>query len=382
MTTWTCAPRRATPAAVILLLACGDPTGPGESNTRIAFAGDVVECNQFGCLPRSGILDIYTADPDGNDVTNVTNAPSQDRSPRWSPDGTQLAFVSDRDATGGGHDADIFVMNADGSGVVNVTGGALRLDAEFTLHEPWSPGGGWLLFAHHGIVYVARADGTRLIQLTAGEPPLLGASDPVWSPDGLRIVFSAGPLYVMGVDRENLVALTDENPTALGTILRTGAPTWSPDGTRIAFECDLSRTTGISGDLCVIPADGGSPQSIGEGRAPRWSPDGAHIVYVFIVPGGDPTTQGFRQKVIAVSGDGGSARQTVSLQDGVDDLQPAWSPSGSRLAFVSGTFGPVIGEVINTADPAFQVIWISDRDGDNLRMFSERHLGSSPDWRR
>jgi len=61
-------------------------------------------------------MDIYVMDADGGNLQRLTEDPSNDRAPTWSPDGRRIAFTSDRDG-----DDEIYVMNADGTGPVRLT---------------------------------------------------------------------------------------------------------------------------------------------------------------------------------------------------------------------------------------------------------------------
>ena len=78
---------------------------------------------------RGGIWDIYTIDPDGKGETNLTNSKSNDKHPTWSPDGTQIAYSSQRGGLYG-----IYVMNADGSDSV-----ALVEDLKVAIQPAWAP---------------------------------------------------------------------------------------------------------------------------------------------------------------------------------------------------------------------------------------------------
>lgn len=74
------------------------PSRPAATLGRIAFAGE-----------RDGNAEIYVMNADGTGVERLTNDPGDDGFPAWSPDGTEIAFASDRN---GGFE--IYVMNAEG----------------------------------------------------------------------------------------------------------------------------------------------------------------------------------------------------------------------------------------------------------------------------
>jgi Tol biopolymer transport system component len=171
---------------------------------------------------RDGNSEIYVMDAAGTHPRRLTDHPAQDRAPSWSPDGRQIAFMSDREAR---PDSQIFVMNADGTGVKRVTGRGSAWTPQF------SPDGREIAAQIDRDVYVVDlASGTER-RLTYD--PNNGMS-PAWSPDGRQLVFLSTrnqrlELFTMqadGTDQALLVSLSAASAID---------PRWSPDGTRVAF---------------------------------------------------------------------------------------------------------------------------------------------------
>ena len=168
--------------------------------------------------------EIVVFDFDASVPKPLSNDPFVDDSPAWSPDGTQIAFTSDRT-----FDVEIFVMDADGGNVQQLT------DNSGEDWQPdWSPDGQRIAFASQVSgdfeISVMDADGGNVQQLTASPGHDWG---PVWSPDGQRIAFASDrtgnfEVYVMDADGGNVQQLTD-NPG------EDFEPVWSPNGEQLAF---------------------------------------------------------------------------------------------------------------------------------------------------
>jgi Tol biopolymer transport system component len=116
-------------------------------------------------------------DADGTDQTRLTTTVGFDAVPDWSPDGTKIAFASDRDAFD-----DIWVMDADGTDPVRLTTGN-RIDER----PDWSPDGTRIAFSRDGNIWTMDADGTDLTEVTSNRRFEFA---PTFSPDGTMIAFN------------------------------------------------------------------------------------------------------------------------------------------------------------------------------------------------
>jgi Tol biopolymer transport system component len=283
-------------------------------------------------LPSGGnYSEIYVMNPDGSGQVNLTKNPAiYYYALVWSPDGTRIAFVTDRDGN-----PDIYVMNADGSGMVNLSNNP-AVDGE----PAWSPDGSRIAFysnrSGNGEIYVMNADGSGQVKLTNN--PAAWNGNPAWSPDGSKIAFSSGrdgnpEIYVMNADGSGQVNLTN-NPAYDGLGSYGYGIAWSPDGSKIAFPSDREGNFKIY----AMNADGSGVSRLTNGtlsdRSPIWSPDGTKIAFVRV--------SGCRRCIpprdIYVMNADGSGQVKLTNNPAPND-SPAWSPDGSRVAFFSGRDG-------------------------------------------
>ena len=225
-------------------------------------------------------VELYTVKVDGTDLTQLTDNAQMDYLPSWSPDGQKIAFevyTSDQKDQ-------IRVMDLDGSNVITVTDDTYGFPDEaywvMWQGEPpaWSPDSSQIAFVSKIVsgtvsnheIFVVNADGTGLTNLT------MNAADdkrPVWSPDGSNIAFASvrdgnPELYVMNADGSNPVRLT-VHPEGNDSF-----PTWSPTGSMIAYyreDEDASRRS-----IYVMNSDGSGQTRLTDETVhacfPKWAP--------------------------------------------------------------------------------------------------------------
>ncbi len=237
----------------------------GSDRRRITFdGGTFVKRVADGCASE-GYLDYYT----------------RNSAPRWSPDGSVLAFLHYA-----ADDAQEIRIVDPFSGNVEVLFG----DWNATMLS-WSPDGKKIAYADASGVWIANADGTGAVVVaepTLGLPPLLpGAPSTItrvkWSPDGSKLAFveraglpcGGGADYIMAVDVDGSNRHAD---LCRGwTDSRTSEFDWAPDGQRLVCEGD----TKDGYILMSVEPDGSNPTPLTNGGRPLWSPDGSEVLYRF-----------------------------------------------------------------------------------------------------
>jgi TolB protein len=224
---------------------------------------------------------------------------------------------------------DVYSLNADGSN----DGLILESARDFA----FAPDGERFAFVRD---VLTEENGVRLAEVFVGSLADPAAAEritdmrrpdtgsPSWSPDGTRIVFaSGGDLFIVGVDGQNLIALTN-------TVSPEREPAWSPSGDMIVYTGDI-KGFGFT-DLFVqrITPEGDRVgdviQATDSGRSsygPRWSPDSAYIVFA-----SDRTGDG---DIYVMNADG-TNEVLLSIGDGgAEDRSPSVSPDGLWIAFMS-----------------------------------------------
>ncbi|HJR07118.1 MAG TPA: S8 family serine peptidase [Pyrinomonadaceae bacterium] len=164
---------------------------------------------------RDGDWEIYVINVDGTNERRLTNAAGADIDPAWSPDGTKIAFPSFRDSP---YNIEIYMMNADGSNQVNITNNLSGVGANNDYYPAWSSTGAKLSFVFDGgneprsdQIFVMNADGSGRVNLSNNT---FYEYNPSWSSDDSKIVFSTdqfdghSDIVVMNADGSNRVRLT------------------------------------------------------------------------------------------------------------------------------------------------------------------------------
>ena len=240
----------------------------------------------------------------------------------------------------------------------------------------FSPDGTKIIFSAGGsgrcAIYQMNADGSELQCLTTGEGQY---SDPVFSLDGTQIAFVAShPIYdeihdihIMNADGTNQRALTATH--------REYTPVFNPDGQQIAFVSGRDRTL----EVYRMRADGSEPQRLTFGedcpgirpvpqnRSPVYCPDGGEIIFVSrpIRPGQRPEYVGryvpLPNRIHSMRPDGTGQKSLLVMADGCDE--PMFSPDGRWLAVRSG---PV-------ASRGPSSLCVIHADGTGLRRLPHTH---------
>lgn len=254
----------------------------------------------------------------------------------------------------GGYDADIYVVDSDGTQLTTIVGGT-----DWQQHPSWSPDGKRIVYDAGSSdtigndIWVVRADGSGKAKLTSGYHPH-------WSPDGRRIIFNryfsdnrGEDVFVMNADGSGVkraVAMTPDDTN----------PSWTPDG-RILF-------TGSGGDVYVVDLDGRGRERLTSDldvQDSAASPNGKMLAY--------HDANGDRVVVVPLRGAGAPVTLLEPLSDFIDNPEAAvgWTPDGRALAIASNDGG----------GPGGSILYIVNADGSGLTAVPGIDKALDPAWR-
>ncbi|HMI47775.1 MAG TPA: hypothetical protein VK481_03815 [Gemmatimonadaceae bacterium] len=337
-------------ALVTVMGACSDtPTQP-QTDLEIAFS------REDGTLRQN----IYVMGVDGTRPTPLTTNDWAGVS-GWSPDGARILYQVGPGPTLFG----LVTIKADGTGLTTVAGNAFS--------GKWSPDGSKIAFTsnrdlilnggaaptHINQIYVTGSDGTGEVRLTTDSAFNDMGS---WSPDGAKIVFTrwtrdlvTNQIFVMNASGGSQLRLTNSSSWDL-------SPEWSSDGSRIAF-VRSPMPNGGKHTIVTMNPDGSVQTELTDpavdATSPVWSPDGKRIAFI---------RQGAAAWQIAVMNADGSG-QAVLTNGVADALDPSWSPGGDRIAFM------------DFRDGNWQ-IYVMNADGTNqTRLAASAQNDRGPSWR-
>ena len=307
-------------AFLLVILACNgsDVTNPSTGGLRVTpapsgSAGALLTLTGRIAFVRNA--EIYLMKADGSGVTRLTNNPASDGQPAWSPNGTKIAFVSNR----AGND-EIYVMNPNGTGVTRLTNNAAADEG-----PAWSPSGTKIAFssnrAGHPEIYVMNANGTGVTRLTNNltstcthRPFCLFERAPAWSSDGAKIAF----LHRAGDFGFTTIDVMNADGSGVKALIGAALPlklVWSRLG-RLAYDPVWSGNH----EIFSVRADGtGRTQLTNNSKIdeyPTWSPDGTSLAFESDRDGD------FEVYAMNANGTGVTRRTNNSVFDG----EPAWGP--------------------------------------------------------
>ncbi len=283
-------------------------------------------CEYVPDLPRSALVgeaaalrfdyELAAVGLHGNAARRLTRHADFDNYPAWSPDGTRVAFVSNRDVSSlwKGRWVGLYIMAADGADVRRLAPG---LEALAWQPPAWSPDGQSIAVAVESwdlkeerkeghALYVVPADGAGFVRLSEA------VSGGAWSPDGTRLAFAKPEgaevaLYTIaadGADARRVTTAPEWQPGYGGPDPRAAwihTIAWSPDGTKLLYWCGDYQ-------FCVVTRDGEPVRRIRlDGGRAAWPPDWERIAVTSL-----PEPRVYNGIVLYSAAPDGSDRQTLA----------------------------------------------------------------------
>jgi Tol biopolymer transport system component len=324
--------------------ACGgaEETFTGEPSNTIAFVTN-----------RDDNEEIYLMNGDGSGQVNITNDEARDGEPWWSPDASRLIFKSFRTGP-----ANIFIMSPDGSDVQQLTDNSA---VEGGAH--WSPDGSRIAFysfrhQREGLLWVMSADGSDpqpvlKDQVPSPQTACAGGFPGGWFPDGQRILYRGSE---GGISALQICSVEPDGSDIKIILSESGVmsyfPSLSPDGNKIAFTSDRDGNP----EIYVMNVDGGHLRRLTNDEDESRDEDGSPA---------DPGPGDCRD---GLDNDADTLVDSLDLDCRILDEYPTWSPDGQWIAFHSDRDGDLD-------------IYIVRPDGSDLRLLTDNDDDDmQPSW--
>ena len=309
------------------------------SNEKIVFASD--RTTGTGVNNPTGDQEIFKMNPDGTGLKQLTTNQVKDARPTLSPNGKKIVYVSDGIQTSNPQgDQEVYIMNVlDGSGKKNLSNNGANVRENYPVFSP---------------------DGTKIAYESEGIQPS--------NPEGDDEVYRVNALD--GTGKKNL----SNNGLGVYDYL----PTFSPDGTKIAYTSFGAQTSNPEGDEEIYrmsALDGTGKKNLSNNGGivdfvPVFSPDGTKIAYVS--EGKQTSNPEGDAEIYSMNAADGSRQTNLSNSGaGVNDLDPVFSPGGTKIAYVS--------KGIQTSNPEgdLEVYGMSALDGSDRRTSPTTALAST-----
>lgn len=316
--------------------------------------------------------DVVIMNTTGDIAQNITNHPADDGAPKWSPDGKQIAFLSNRNGKvntwclGAGDECmyQLFTIKPDGTDLKQITN-------DWTFHFSWSPDSKQIVFLRAVKsdespypndpflyeIYAVNSDGTNLRNLT-NHPGLY--HKPNWSPDGDKIVYQSGELATYP-NSINVINNDGTDLHAFSDISSYDEVIWSLDGESLLFASQPDNFYSndiykLKNDFSKIEKLTSTPDTIKERLS--ISPDGKWLAYHFQSNSQQLENICDQLRVLNIENkkdyfvfDAKEIEKYIPNQEGIPPVFVAgmsiysiiWTPSGESLIFQQAYQIPLIG---------------------------------------